>query len=294
MTLTRRRFLSISAAALCAGPALAMSPARWRGVALGAEAEITLHGPGAGDALAAAVVRLRAVERCFSLYDPGSELSRLNRVGRLRPSEEFRALVSMAETVHRATDGAFDPSVQPLWQALALGGDVDAARAVVGWDRVAQGREIVLGPGQALTFNGIAQGFATDAVAELLAARGFDHALVDAGEFRVLGGPWRLGLADPAQGYLGTRTLTGAAVATSSPGALMLGDTGHILDPRGQGGARWSTVSVEAERAALADAFSTACCLMAAEEIRQAAKALPGIRRVTLVNRDGDLRTVAI
>ena len=118
------------------------------------------------------------------------------------------------------------------------------------------------------------------------------QALVDMGEFRALGGPWRLGLVDPAQGYLGTRTLTGGAVATSSPGALMLGDTGHILDPRGQGGARWSTVSVEAERAALADAFSTACCLMTAEEIRQAAKALPGIRRVTLVDREGDVRVV--
>ena len=75
--------------------------------------------------------------------------------------------------MHRATGGAFDPSVQPLWQALARGGDVEAARALTGWERVTIGQDITLAPGQALTFNGIAQGFATDVVTDLLASRGF-------------------------------------------------------------------------------------------------------------------------
>ncbi|MBN9887802.1 FAD:protein FMN transferase [Salipiger abyssi] len=294
MSLSRRRFLTISAACVAA-PALAdAAPARWRGVAMGAEAEITLYGPEAPAALKEAVARLRGVERCFSLYDPRSELSVLNREGRLVPSEDFRALMAQADAIHRATGGAFDPSVQPLWRALAMGGDVRVAREAIGWDRVARGERIVLARGQALTFNGIAQGYATDLVADLLAARGFGRALVNIGEFRALGGPWRLGLSDPAQGYLGTRTLEGGAIATSSPGALMLGKGGHILDPRGQGAARWSTVSVEAESATVADGVSTAGCLMSAEELARAAGALPGIRRVTLVDRGGDLRVVEV
>lgn len=294
MILSRRRFLTISAA-FVAGPALAdAAPARWRGVVMGAEAEITLHGPGAEAALAQARRLLRRIEARFSLYDPRSELSALNRVGRGAGSAAFRALLAEAGRVHRATGGAFDPSVQPLWQVLALGGDVARARERIGWERVRIGDGIALARGQALTFNGLAQGFATDAVADLLAARGFARALVNIGEFRALGGPWRLGLSDPAQGYLGTRTLEGGAIATSSPGALMLGDAGHILDPRGQGPARWSTVSVEAESATVADGFSTAGCVMSAEEIAQAARALPGIRRVTLVDRKGDLRVVTV
>ncbi|MBY6004192.1 FAD:protein FMN transferase [Salipiger bermudensis] len=294
MSLTRRRFLAISAA-FAAGPATALAPARWRGVALGAEAEITLHGPGAEEALGAGLARIREIEARFSLHDPASELSRLNRAGKLDASLPFRALMRLAGRAHDATGGAFDPSVQPLWQALAFGGDVAAARARVGWERITQGGDhIVLAEGQALTFNGIAQGFATDAVAELLAARGFGQALVNIGEFRALGGPWRLGLSDPEHGSLGTRTLNTGAVATSSPAALRLGEETHILDPRGAGGALWSTVSVEAESAALADALSTAGCLLPAEALQRAARALGGVRRITLVTHEGDLRSLTV
>lgn len=291
MSLTRRRFLCISAAALCAG-ASPVAPARWRGIALGAEAEITLHGPGAEAALTDAIARVRGIERAFSLYDPTSELSRLNASGRLAPSPAFRLLLTQTDAVHRATGGAFDPSVQPLWQALARGGDVEAARALTGWERVTIGQEITLAPGQALTFNGIAQGFATDVVSDLLASRGFGQALVNIGEHRALGGPWRLGLSDPAAGYLGTRTLADGAIATSSPAALRLGTGGHILDPRGLRAPLWSTASVEAESAAVADALSTACCLLEPDEIRRAMAALPGIRRMTLVDGEGRLRTL--
>ena len=245
MTLSRRRFLAISAAMLGAGPARsAATPARWRGVALGAEAEITIHGPGAERALAEALALVRAVEAEFSLYDPGSALSRLNRAGRLAPSPTFAELLGLVDRVHAATGGAFDPTVQPLWEALARGGSLGPARAAVGWERVRLGGgEVRLGAGQALTFNGIAQGFATDAVADMLEARGFGRALVDIGEHRALGGPWRVGLADPVAGYLGTRTLDMGAIATSSPDALRLGLEGHILDPRGGRGTRYARTS---------------------------------------------------
>lgn len=294
MSLTRRRFLTISAA-FAAGPARALAPARWRGMALGAEAEITLHGPGAEEALEAALAKIRACEARFSLYDPASDLSRLNRTGKLDASLPFRALMQLADRVHEATGGAFDPSVQPLWRALASGGDVAAARARIGWEKIVRdGSRIALGPGQALTFNGIAQGVATDAVAELLAARGFGQALINIGEFRALGGPWRLGLSDPEHGPLGTRTLNTGAVATSSPAALRLGQETHILDPRGAGGVLWSTVSVEAESAALADALSTAGCMMDADALHRAATALGGVRRITLVTHAGDLRSLSV
>lgn len=291
MTLTRRRFLSISASALCAGASVA--PARWSGIALGAHAEITLHGPGGQTALPHAVARLRQIERAFSLYDPESELTHLNRTGRLLPSADFTALTQLADRVHRASDGTFDPSIQPLWQALATGHSGAEARQHVGWHHVRQGESITLAPGQALTFNGIAQGYATDAVADLLDSAGFSRALIDIGEFRALGGPWRIGLEDPSTGMIGTRTLTGGAIATSSPNALMFGEQGHILDPTGLRRAKWSTVSVEADRAALADAVSTACCLLDTTEITALIAKLGGIRAVTLIDDSGNLRKLS-
>lgn len=290
MTLSRRRFLSISAACLLAGPARAE---RWQGRAFGAEVDITIRGPRdiAGPAVRAARDLLRRIEAQFNLFDPGSQLSRLNAAGRLdTPDPMFRTLMRAADRVHRATGGLFDPTVQPLWRALADGGDLVAARRLIGWSRVTHGTQaVVLGTGQALTFNGIAQGFATDRVADLLAAAGFGDTLVNIGEFRGSGGPWTLGLSDPQFGHLGTRTLTQGAIATSSPHSVPLQGRGHILHT--SAAPQWSTVSVEAADATTADGFSTALALAPLDMIR----ALPGrhgIRRITLVNTTGDLITL--
>lgn len=301
--IARRRLLRLAAASAAAAlggvPARAggVAPLRWRGAVLDAPAAITLHGTSerAEAALASAVAALRRAESVFALHDPASALARLNRTGRLaRAPDDLLAALRLAGEVHAATAGRFEPTVQPLWRALAEGRDPDPALALVGWDgvRAAEG-SVTLGPGQALTLNGLAQGWAADRAAEALAAHGFERALVDAGEFRALGGPWRLGVEDPRAGLMGWRGVAGAAVATSSPGALRLpGGAGHILDPaRGAARARWSTVTVEAPSAALADAASTAFCLIGAKAIREAAARL-GLSRVLAVDSRGDLSTL--
>lgn len=300
MTLTRRRFLSICAAAASpAGIAGATGGGvtRWQGIALGAECNITLRGPAARTepALAAARAALKRVETQFSLYDPGSALSLLNTAGHLsNPDTDFLTLMDLTDQIHTLTEGLFDPSIQPLWQAFAQGQNTQAAQALVGWERVAWDRNrVTLAPGQALSFNGIAQGFATDLVAETLVSHGLDDLLVDIGEIRGLGGPWRLGLSDPDLGVLGTRTLHGGAIATSSPRAMLLNrGQGHILDPNGQRAPRWSTVSVEARSAGVADALSTALCLMDLKTARAVKNKRPDLRRITCVGFDGDLITV--
>ena len=135
--MNRRRFLAISATALIASPARA-GTVRWRGVALGAEAEITLRGdPARAErALAAARRSLAEAEALFSLYRADSALSRLNREGRLNPPPRFAELMRLCDTLWRATGGRFDPTVQPLWRALATGGDAAAARRLIGWATV--------------------------------------------------------------------------------------------------------------------------------------------------------------
>ncbi|MFC3117934.1 FAD:protein FMN transferase [Jhaorihella thermophila] len=234
------------------------------------------------------------VEQLFSIYDPRSALSHLNREGQLvDPDRKFIDLMEAAAVVHVATDGLFDPTIQPLWAALARGEDPADARRAVGFDRVViRPDRIALAPGQALTFNGIAQGFATDLARAALHARGFTRALVNIGEFAALGGPFRLGLADPARGLVATRTFTDRCIATSGPAAMMLRRTSHILNPRGTTPPRWSTVSVTADSATIADAASTAFCLMPRRQIRTALRRLPGRPHATLIARDGALTTL--
>ena len=303
--ITRRRFLSITAAGVLFGGAAAHArPAtrRWRGAALGATAEITLRGPAEPTerALAAARQELKQMEALFSLYDSGSALRRLNETGQYaRPNTAFLELLQIADQVHNRTKGFFDPSVQPLWRALALTGgelgdrEIETLLARVHWPSVIFDSNLVrfARAGMALTFNGIAQGFATDRVSHILARHGFDEVLVNIGEFRAGDGRWRIGVEDPKQGLVDVRTLTRSAIATSSPAVQMLagGKTGHILHPRMPfKRAKWTTVSVEADNAALADAYSTAFTMMNETELSEMLSFDgTGIRRVLAIDATG-------
>ncbi|WP_298974393.1 FAD:protein FMN transferase [uncultured Roseobacter sp.] len=292
MTLTRRRFLTITAGFACA-PRLAQANT-WQGRAFGSDVAITLRGPRQDTeiALNRARAQIVEIEKLFNLYDPGSALSHLNRRGVLRnPDPRFFALMQAADQAFDLTGGLFDPTVQPLWRAFASGEGIPAARDAVGWKRVRFNRgEITLDAGQALTFNGIAQGFATDLVTELLRDQGLQKVMVNIGEYRAMGGPWRLGLSDPALGHLGTRTLTDAAIATSSPGAMSLGRADHILHPIAD--PQWSTVSVEAQTATLADSLSTALTLAKTDQIKEIQKPRTDLGRVTLVSKSGEVITL--
>ena len=278
MTLDRRRFLAISAAALALpGVAAAQPLFTWQGVALGARATIRLAHRDAGAITRRAAAEIDRLEDIFSLFRPDSALSRLNAAGHLdAPPFELLECLSLAGAVHTASNGRFDPTIQPLWAAHAEAGaagrlpDARLLRALpVGWSGVSlQPDTITLNPGMALTLNGIAQGYIADRVARLLSAEGLGEILIDTGELRALGGhpgggAWPVRLA--AGG--GQVALRERALATSAPLGTTFdaaGQSGHILDPRTRRPAptHWRGISVSAPSAALADAVSTAACLM--------------------------------
>ena len=252
--LTRRTFL-VSAAAAALAPARA-ERLDWRGPAMGGEARILLTGPRdrAEAALAAVAAEIRRLESLVSLHRADSQLSRLNREGRLAlPAGELRRLLAAAEDWRRRTEGAFDARVQPLWTARAAGREAGpVARGAIG----VSAAEATLPPGTALTLNGIAQGTVADRVAALLARHGFAAEAVDAGELRLGAGQ---GLTIR---HAGLRLAPGAApaAATSAPGALAFPGGGHhLFDPRtGRSPAHWRAVTVLAPTAEAADALSTA------------------------------------
>ena len=293
--ITRRRFIALSAvtlsAAALATPGHVATRHAWQGRALGAEARLVLSGASDAQArhvFARVVSELAQVEAQFSLYRD-SALTRLNRDGRLsHPSHHMLNLFALAGQVHQATGQAFDPTIQPLWLALATGGDPDTARAAIGWHRLRMSRdEIRLDPGMALTLNGIAQGHAADRIAALMRAEGFGNVLIDMGEVQALGvrpqgGAWRAQIAGPEGQALADVPLTDRALATSSPLGTRIGPgsaphLGHILHPKGLP-PLWQTVSISAPSAALADALSTAACLLDRPAIDAALAAFPGAR----------------
>lgn len=260
----RRHFLCVTAAALAPLPGRAATVISWEGRGLGTALSVRLVGadPVQARRLFSRIdAEIGRIEALASLYHDSS-LTRLNRDGRLAwPSPDLLDLLTLAGQVHAATGGAFDPTVQPLWQALASGSDPEPARALIGWARVKiSSEEIRLDPGQALTLNGIAQGWAADRIVHLLRAQGFSDALVDMGEIAALGS-WPAFIASPDGGTLAETSLTNRALATSSPRGTLVRGQPHILGPQGQH-TLLQTVSVSDPSAAVADALSTAFCLM--------------------------------
>ena len=280
--LTRRRFIAISAA-LAPSMALAQQPDLHieTGLALGAKVTLRLQHLDAPQLAALAMAEIRRLEQVFSLYLPDSALARLNRDGRLpEPPFELLECLALAGSVHAASEGRFDPTVQPLWRAEAVAreagtplSDADRARAgaLIDWVSVRLEPEaITLRPGMALTLNGIAQGYIADRVAALLAGHGLTRALIDTGEMVALPeGDWPVQLQAG-----GSLELRNRALATSAPLGMTFGGDGvtsHILDPRT---ARpvlspWRVVTISAPSAALADALSTAGCLTGDREMME-------------------------
>src|SRR5690606_35645408 len=97
-------------------------PVTWRGWALGAEASLTIHHPDRAVAerlVRRVVAEVERLEQIFSLYRPDSTLSQLNRAGALAaPPSDLVAVLEASGRVWKASSGAFDPTVQPLWKLL--------------------------------------------------------------------------------------------------------------------------------------------------------------------------------
>jgi thiamine biosynthesis lipoprotein len=119
----------------------------------------------------------------------------------------------------------------------------------------------------AVTLNGIAQGYAADAVRAALQSHGVEHALIDTGEFGALGRSprgraWTLGVEDPHHTgrLIAALELDGRSLATSADNRSAFTPDHrhhHILDPAtGDSPAALSSVSVAAPSAMRADALT--------------------------------------
>lgn len=319
---SRRRFITICAAA----GGLALIPSgrstqatatlvSWRGTMLGAVATLQIHHTDRSAAdrlLEGAVAEARRLEALFSLYRRDSALVELNRAKIIvDPAAELVDLMTRSRRYAELTDGAFDPTVQPLWTLYAdhfsrpdadpagpPAADLRRALSLVGYGQLMVSKDrIALSPGGAVTLNGIAQGYVTDRIVDFLRERGVGHSLVDMGEARAMGtrpdgGAWEIGIADPEHAGRQAAVLPVIDRAVSTSGAYGFqfdpqGRFNHLFDARTGGCARrYRSVTTVATTATAADAASTAFSFMAEDRIRSLMPAL-GIERVHLITAAG-------
>lgn len=246
---------------------------------MGTRAEVQVAGVEApADVVDAAFGALDVVDRSMSLWKE-SELTRLNRAGEARVSPELQAVIEHALEVAAASEGAFDPTVEPLVRAAGgFGGprrrltsaERERLLAHVGAGHVhldhADG-SVRLDPGTALDLGGIAKGFAVDLALRALRAAGASSGLVDLGQssVSVFGQPLTLEVRNPERpdGPAWARlSLSDGHVSTSGDDQRK----DHILDPRtGRPAHRVLSATVIAASAMEADALSTAVFVLGAD-----------------------------
>jgi len=263
---------------------------------MGTVLEITVAAPTEAEATAAMeeLFRLAAeLERIFTVFEPESPLSRLNRRAGGGPQWVDPAIARiLAESVAywRLTGGIFDVTVGPLVDLWRLAvrrneppGETElaASLALVGSDKilVRRGDSVALErPGMSVNLGGIAKGYALDRMEEHLRARGISKAFVSFGQSSILavgapaGAPgWRVLLKDAGQGFAGVATLRDQSLSVSASfgqwSEIAGRRYGHVIDPRsGKAMTRAAQAAVLAPSGALAEALSKSLLILTPQE----------------------------
>ncbi|MEO5774542.1 MAG: FAD:protein FMN transferase [Sphingomicrobium sp.] len=230
---------------------------------LGTFVEISADDEAAIDAGFDAVDR---VHKLMSAHEPGSDISRVNRFGHLRPVQVHDWTV---QVINRAL----------FWSKHSEGGfDVlSAGKAAIGsgllprhpdqpqpegphwtWIEVQGASVRLLGPG-CIDLGGIAKGFAVDRAVDALRAAGCARGLVNAGGDIFAFGPeaWDIEVHDPrtrraaASVSLHNQGLATSAGLPDSAGKLSFG---HLVQPN----CEWISVTAAADTCTDADALTKA------------------------------------
>lgn len=270
------------------------------------------YGDGARDALAAAAREINRLERELSRTVSTSDVYQLNAGGSASVSDETAALLTAAVEYSEKTGGLFDVTIAPLvtlWgittdsPRVPSQGEIDALLPLVGSDHIRlDGDTVTLDTGCAVDLGGIAKGYASDRVAEILRQNAVTGAAVSLGGNVYVCGQkpdgtgWSVAVQDPknTDSYALTLELTDTfAVTSGGYQRFFTGEDGtvyqHILDPRTGRPAETDLLSVTviAQNGTMADAYSTALYVMgeqgACDFWRQSAAAFD----LVLVTSDG-------
>jgi FAD:protein FMN transferase len=271
--------------------------------AMGTDVELFLAsepGRAADAALDEAEAEFERVEALLSRFRPDSELSALNRDGRIEAGDDLVAVVEFALEARERTGGQFDPTVHDALVAAGYDRTFDEVASDAparpydgrcGGAIHVSGRTIELESGVHLDLGGIGKGYTIDRAAAILSTAG--PALVDAGgDIAAIGRPddlgWRVGI-ETADATM-TVALEDAAIATSGRDRRRWRRNGeerhHLIDPATGRPAETGLLRVTVVAPTAVEAEVLAKSIFLAGEEAAAAATVPAL----LVTEDG--RTV--
>jgi thiamine biosynthesis lipoprotein len=266
---------------------------------------------------------LDVVDRGMSTWRDDSELMQVRRgAGPVSVSPETYRVVKAALGLASTTEGAFDPTVQPLMELWGFHGEpratwpsdeeLAAVKEKVGYEKVrvlrnGDGSGLLDAGGTALDLSAIAKGHSVDRLSEVLSEYGYNrHLLEVGGELRAKGeGPrgsgWVVGVDKPILGsapgvdFAAIFELKDVAMATSGNyrNRVTVGErqVGHTLDPRTGLPVESSlrSVTVITDNCMMADGFATALMVLGVEEGLKLVERIPGVDALLLVEGDAGM-----
>lgn len=258
--------------------------------AMGTDVELLLDaepGERSEGALDRAEAEFERLEQMMSRFREDSELSRLNRDGRISAaSPDLVRVLKLALEAREVTGGRFDPTVHDAVVAAgydrtfeAVASDAAAISGVpparCGGDVRIKGLTIELEPGTRIDLGGIGKGYAVDQMAALLAEWSIRAALIHGGQSSLLavGAPpgrdsWGLSLCDPDDESRSLGQVHARDQAVSSSGVSPT--YRHVIDPRtGLPATPNDNAWAMLGSGTIADALTTAFLVMSPAEVEQ-------------------------
>ena len=257
---------------------------------------LTAYGENAQEAVEAGIAEIQRLDDLLSTGKDTSEVAQINANGGGVLSEDTDYLVKRALDIYQSTNGAFDISIYPVMQlwgfttgnfAVPSESDLAAKLALVDAGKIILSEEngqtsISLPEGMAIDLGGIAKGYTSGRVMDVMKSYGIKSAVINlGGNAHVLGNKtdgsqWKVGIQDPEDenGYLGGVSVTDKAIITSGgyERYFVDKDTGvkyhHIIDPKTGYSANNGLISVTIVSAdsTLADGLSTSLFVLGTED----------------------------
>jgi len=243
------------------------------------------------------------IEQLLSKYIETSEISRLNRLGRLKVSPDTFYIIKKSKEFWQLSNGSFDITVSPLvdlWgfknQEYVVPGDrkIKAALKLIGSDKIIlreKDHEVEFKlPGMKIDLGGIAKGYALDQAVKKLKENKINNCLINAGgQVYALGEnaglAWKIGIKRARGADLSGRLeIKNQSVSTSGDYEQFFSKKGkrysHIIDPKTGYPACSGVISVTvvAPSGIDADALSTAAFVLGKRGAEELAKKFPEAR----------------
>ena len=272
------------------------------------------------EAASIAFAEIKRIEDLLSKYKENSEISRLNKLGKLNASPDTFYIIKKSKEFWQLSDSAFDITVGPLMDLwgftekkyyLPKEEEIKNSLNLVGADKIIlQDDNNMIEfrlSGMKIDLGAIAKGYAVDCAVRRLKEKGIKSCLINAGGQVYglgdkFGKPWQIAIKDPrGKDFLGYMELKNKSVATSGDyEQYFIKDNlryTHILNPKTGHPADSGIISVTviAPDGLTADALSTAIFVLGKEKGQELAQKFPGVEvRIvedkTFTHRVGGIR----